>query len=207
MMMNNLILHPGLLLIFVGMIAYIVPKTLRKFVLALGPLVALGAVFSLPMGMDLSTDFINGYKLNFLYVDKLSLIFSLIFAIMAAIGGVYSAHNESKMEALASMSYAGCAIGVTLAKDWMTMIFFWEALAITSLFLIWCNNTPASRRAGFRYLLVHMLGGNLLLAGIFLKVGSGDFLIANLANGAHDVAFWAILIGVAVNAAIPPLNA
>ena len=43
--------------------------------------------------------------------------------------------------------------------------------------------------------------------GIFLKVGSGDSLIANLSKAPHDLAFWAILIGVAVNAAIPPVNA
>ena len=52
-----------------------------------------------------------------------------------------------------------------------------------------------------------LLGGNLLLLGIFLKVGSGDSLIANLSKAPHDLAFWAILIGVAVNAAIPPVNA
>lgn len=32
-------------------------------------------------------------------------------------------------------------------------------------------------------------------------------MITNLSSGAHDIAFWAILIGVAVNAAIPPVNA
>ncbi|MFQ9523158.1 MAG: hypothetical protein ACLR2G_06290 [Phascolarctobacterium faecium] len=49
-------------------------------------------------------------------------------------------------------------------------------MAATSLFLIWCKN-PASRQAGYRYLLVHMFGGNLLLAGIFLKVSAGDYLL------------------------------
>lgn len=206
MMMNNL-LHPGLILILVGFIAFIVPKAVRKYILALGPLAALYAVLQLNVGMDYSMDFMYGYKLGYLHVDTLSFVFALIFAIMACIGGIYSAHNKNKMEALCSMSYAGSAIGVTLAKDWLTMIFFWEALAVTSLFLIWCRNTPASRKAGLRYLLVHTLGGNLLLAGIFLKVGSGDMLISNLAAGPHDYAYWLILIGVAINAAIPPVSA
>lgn len=205
--MSNL-MHPGLILIAVGVVAMVVPKLLRRIVLAVGPFFALFAALSMPVGTDLTVEFFGtGYQLGYMYVDKLSYIFCMIFALMACIGGIYSCHNESRMEALCSMAYAGCALGVTLSKDWLTLIFFWEALAVTSLFLIWCHHTPASRRAGFRYLLVHMLGGNLLLLGIFLKVGQGSPLVANLAQGPHDVAFWAILIGVAVNAAIPPLNA
>ncbi len=206
--MTDMVIHPGLVLIFVGILAMLVPKVLRKVVLAVGPFAALYAALSLHIGTDANFSvFGTGYQLCYMYVDKLSYVFCMIFALMACIGGIYSCHNENRMEALCSMSYAGCALGVTLAKDWMTMILFWEALAITSLFLIWCRNTPASRKAGFRYLLVHMLGGNLLLGGIFLKVSQGDFLITNLSSGAHDIAFWAILIGVAVNAAIPPVNA
>lgn len=204
--MSNL--HPGFILILVGFIAMIGPKLVRRFMLAVGPVVALYAALNMPVGTDLSIGFFGtGYQLGYMYVDKLSYVFCMIFALMACIGGLYSCHNENRMEAFCSMAYAGCALGVTLAKDWLTLIFFWEALAVTSLFLIWCRNTPTSRRAGFRYLLVHMLGGNLLLGGIFLKVGSGDYVIANLAQGAHDIAFWGILIGVAVNAAIPPVNA
>ena len=168
--MTDMVIHPGLILIFVGVLAMLVPKALRKIVLAVGPFAALYAALSMPMGTDASITILGtGYQLNYIYVDKLSYVFCMIFALMACIGGIYSCHNENRMEALCSMSYAGCALGVTLAKDWMTMIVFWEALAVTSLFLIWCRNTPSSRKAGFRYLLVHMLGGNLLLGGIFLK--------------------------------------
>ncbi len=116
-------------------------------------------------------------------------------------------HNENGMEAFAALAYAGSAMGVVLAGDWLTLIFFWELMAATSLFLIWCKNTPSSRRAGYRYLLVHMFGGNLLLAGILLKMRTGDMLITNLVSGPHDAAFWLILAGVSINTAIPPLHA
>ena len=199
--------HPGILLILVGLIAAAVPKVLRRIVLAVGPFLALAAALTMPVGTDQSFEFLGtGYMLQYLHVDGLSYVFCMIFSMMACIGGIYSCHNENRMEAFCSMAYAGSALGVTLAKDWMTFIAFWEALAVTSLFLIWCHHTPASRHAGFRYLLVHMLGGNLLLWGIFLEVGGGHGLVANLAQGPHDLAFWAILIGVSVNAAIPPLN-
>ncbi len=202
--MSNL--HPGLILIATGFIAAIVPKSLRKFVLAGGPLVALATMLALPYGAEWVMPFINGIDLHIMNVDRLNWVFGLIFSMMAAIGGIYSMHNKSWMEALASMCYAGGALGVTLCGDWMTLIFFWELMAASSLFLIWCNNTDKSRKAGFRYLLVHMFGGNLLLAGIFMKVSAGEMLISGLASGPHDLAFWLIFLGVAVNAAIPPIH-
>ena len=204
MMLNNL--HPGLILMLVGLIAAIVPKNLRKGILAAGPFVALAAMFSLELGTDLSVAFTKNFSLNYLYVDKLSYLFGMVFAIVAVVAGIYSCHNENRVEAFCSMAYAGGALGVTFAKDWLSMIFFWESMAVTSVFLVWCNHTPASRKAAFRYILVHMLGGNLLLAGIFLKIGAGSPLIANLSQGPHDLAFWAIFLGVAVNTAIPPFN-
>ena len=183
--MSN-VLHPGIILILVGLIAAIVPKALRRVVLAIGPFAALATALTMPMGTDLSMEFFGtGYVLDYFHVDGLSYVFCMIFALMACIGGIYSCHNESRIEAFASMAYAGCALGVTLAKDWMTFIAFWEGLAVTSLFLIWGHHTPASRRAGYRYLMVHMLGGNLLLYGIFLEVGPGNGLVMNLSAGAH----------------------
>lgn len=205
MTMSNL--HPGFILIAVGLIALFVPKSLRRPVLAAGPLLGLGAVLTLAPGTNATLPFINGITLHYLHVDALSWIFALIFCMMAAIGGIYACHNSNRMEAFCSMTYAGSALGVTLAQDWLTLIFFSELMAATSLFLIWCKKTPASRQAGYRYLLVHMLGGNLLLAGIFLKVSAGDYLVMPLAQGPWDTAFWLICLGISINAAVVPLHA
>lgn len=202
--MNNL--HPGLILIATGIIAALLPKNYRKFALAGGPILALVAMFALSMEATWEIPFINDLSLHLLQVDRLSWIFGLIFSIMAAIGGIYSMHNKSWGEALASMTYAGSSLGVVFAGDWVTMIFFWELMAVSSLYLIWGSHTAKSRKAGFRYLLVHMFGGNLLLAGIFLKLSGGDVMISNLTN-TGDAAFWLILGGVAINSAIPPLHA
>lgn len=199
-------LHPGLILMAMGLLAAIVPKNLRRIILAVGPMAALAAMVSLSVGTDLSVKFMDNYELGYLYVDKLSYLFGFVFAVIAVIGGIYACHNKNRMEALCALGYAGGALGVTLAKDWLTLIFFWESMAVTSVFLVWCNHTKASRKAAFRYILVHMFGGNLLLGGIFLKVSQGDMLIANLVNGPQDLAFWAIFLGVAVNTAIPPFN-
>ena len=83
--MSNL-LHPGLILIAVGVIAMLVPKMLRKLVLAVGPFFALFAALSMPVGTDLSFEFFGtGYQLGYMYVDKLSYVFCMIFALMACI--------------------------------------------------------------------------------------------------------------------------
>lgn len=202
---SAMILHPGLILILTGIVAAIVPKAVKRYILVAGPAIALAAMFMLKYDTVWSIPFINGSQLYLLDVDALNWVFGLIFSMMALIGGIYSMHNESWLEALASMCYAGGALGVTLCGDWMTLIFFWELMAASSLFLIWCNKTEKSIRAGFRYLLIHMLGGNCLLLGIIFKVTAGDFMISNISE-VHDAAFWLILVGVAVNAAIPPIH-
>lgn len=201
--MSNL--HPGLILILTGIVAAVVPKAFRRVILVAGPAAALVSMFMLGNGVTWTVPFINDYDLYLLHVDKLSWVFGLIFCMMAFIGGVYSAHNKSWLEALCSMTYAGSALGVTLCGDWLSLIFFWELMAASSLFLIWGNKTEKSTKAGFRYLLVHMLGGNLLLFGIIFKVTGGDFLISDV-TATHDAAFWLILCGVGINAAIPPIH-
>lgn len=203
-MLNSL--HPGLILILVGVIAALVPKAVRKWVLAIGPAVALIAALMLTKGDLMIIPFINGMNLHLMMVDSLSWIFVVIFALLAFMGGVYSMHNDSWAEALASMAYAGSTISMVLAGDWVTLLFFWELMAISSLYLIWGNHTAKSRRAGFRYIMVHFFGGNMLLFGVLLKVTAGDFMISSL-TGAHDAAFWLILIAVCVNSVVPPLHA
>ena len=86
--MSN-VLHPGIILILVGLIAAIVPKALRRVVLAIGPFAALAAALTMPMGTDLSMEFFGtGYVLDYFHVDGLSYVFCMIFALMACIGGI-----------------------------------------------------------------------------------------------------------------------
>lgn len=203
----SLLLHPGLFLILVGVVAAIVPQNARKIVLAAGPVLALAMFFTLPHEADLLViPFINGWSLHLMTIDSLSWFFNVFFITLAFLGGVYSMHNPSWAEALASMTYAGATVSMVFAGDWISLIFFWELMAISSVYLIWANHTGRSRRAGFRYLLVHMFGGNLLLAGIFFKVIAGDMMVANV-SATHDAAFWLMFLAVCINGVIPPLHA
>ena len=199
--------HPGFIFFLVGMFACVGSYKLRKMILACGPFLALIAVFDLAPGMVKDFAFLPDWPSHYLYVDKLSWVFVLIFCIMGCIGGVFSCHNKSPLEALCSMSYVGASISTALAHDWITFLFFWELMAVTSLFLVWNDPRPGSRGAGTRYILMHTLSGNFVLFGVLLKLSQGQYLVQNLVNGPHDVSFWLILTGVCINVAAVPLHA
>lgn len=185
MMVN--FLQPGLIMIIAGLLLLIVPQSLRK-------IVVLGAPF------------ITAYAVITSAGDKLTLMVGIIFSAIAIIAAIYNLHVKDKYELAAEAVYAGSSISVVFATHWIGMLIFWEMMAVASWLIVICGRTEKATKAGFRYLLVHMLGGNLLLAGIVMKIYSGSMLIECL-TGQQDLAYWLILLGVAVNAAIPPLNA
>lgn len=86
------------------------------------------------------------------------------------------------------------------------MLLFWEDHAIASWLVVIATAYGSCVKAGFRYLLMHMLGGNLLLVGIVLKISGGSFDVTCLTDS-EAAAYWLMLAGTAVNAAIPPLHA
>ncbi|WP_232059416.1 proton-conducting transporter transmembrane domain-containing protein [Kineobactrum salinum] len=83
---------------------------------------------------------------------------------------------------------------------------FWELMALFSTVVVWCGGTEASRAAGIRYVIIHLLGGVVLKVGIEgILVGTGSLDIR--AFSAADFSTWMLLIGILINAAAPPLSA
>jgi multicomponent Na+:H+ antiporter subunit D len=206
--MTALALHPGFALILAALVLSIAPRRLRKVVLVGGCVAALAAWTRLDVSSTLSVD-VAGYRLSFLHVDATSLVFGLVFALVTLLGTVYALHNDNRVESVATLVYAGGALGVVFAGDFVTLFVFWELMAISSLFVIWEGRSERAAAAGYRYLLVHVSGGSLLFAGILLHLSRGGSpAVGALTSGGEDrLAFWLILLGVAVNAAIPPLHA
>ncbi len=198
-------LHPALILIAAAPLAAGLPGPWRKAVLLGAPVLAVASVTALEPGTAWRLGFL-GYELLPLQVDALSRVFALIFALTAFLGNLYALHVRRGGEHAAAMLYAGAALGVVYAGDWLTLFVFWELLAASSVFLIWYRSTPGALASGLRYLVIHFIGGSLLLAGVILLAGGGDVRVASL-TGTTGPVFWLILIGVAVNAAIPPLHA
>ena len=125
---------------------------------------------------------------------------------MAFAGAIYSLHEKDISQIIAAFIYVGSALGAVFAGDYITLYIFWEAMAFSSVYLIAVRKTDKARGASFRYILVHLFGGMLLLAGIFLHINATGSIEFNFI-GLNGLASYLILIGFAINAAIPPLSA
>lgn len=187
-----------------------VTGTLRQAVVIAGPVLTIAAVFiwEAPAADGAGSILLSGAPAadGALSGERLSLIFGIIFSVISLVTAIYNLHTKNRYEQAVEAVYAGSSIGVVFAEHWIGMLVFWEMMAVSSWLIVTSSKTTASRKAGFRYLLIHILGGNLLLAGIVIKLAQGSTVIENL-TGTGDAAYWLILTGVAVNAAIPPLNA
>ncbi|TAK04525.1 MAG: Na(+)/H(+) antiporter subunit D [Candidatus Manganitrophaceae bacterium] len=197
-------IHPGLILIFGAiLVPFLKGKAKQAYLVAL-PAIAFFDLLLMTPGQYGVFPFL-GQELVFGKVDKMSLVFGYVFTIMGVIGMVYALHVKQDGEHIAALVYAGSSLGVTFAGDYFTLFVFWEGMAFSSVFLIWYRGKEAWW-PGFRYILVHAFSGVALLGGIVVYAVTQK-TIAFGPNQAHGLAFWLILMGFLVNAAVPPLHA
>ncbi|HRK94963.1 MAG TPA: Na(+)/H(+) antiporter subunit D [Rhodospirillales bacterium] len=176
----------------------------RSVVLLLAPLAALALIWSLADGQVLAFEYL-GMTLVPLRVDALARLFATIFAIMAFAGCLFSLNQRSTAEPAAACVYAGSAIGVALAGDLITLLVFWELMALASTAIIWSAGTPASFRAAGRYLMIHLLGGMVLTVGIVAHVfQTGAVAFNTMPDGTASLL---VLAGFLINAAAWPISA
>ena len=196
---------PGLPLILGALLLPLFGQRLRA-VLVLGlPLVALALVWQVPDGVSLKTGFLE-YELAPVSGDRLSRLFGTVFAIMAFAAGLFALNRTRLVELVAGLICAGSAIGVTFAGDLLTMVAFWEVLALASTLVVWSAMTDQSRRAGMRYLIIHLLGGVVLMIGVIGHIADTGSVMFT-AMKPDSLAHWLILAGFLVNAGAPPLSA
>lgn len=184
----------------------LLPSRLRPATFLAFPLAALGLVWSLPDGPALTVAYLD-QVLVLCQADPLRRVFGTIFAVIGVLGGLYAFHVRDLGQQVAALTYAGGALAVTFSGDYLTLFVGWEVMACASACLVWAGRTPEADAAGRRYVLTHLFGGSLLLAGIALQVAtSGSLLLTPFAPG-ESAAAWLILAGVALNTALPPLHA
>ena len=109
------------------------------------------------------------------------------------------------MEHTAGLAYAGAAIAAVHAGDLITLFIWWEATAITSVFLILASASERANQAAMRYLLVQVASGVMLLAGAALfwrDTGSWAFGAMELGS----LGTWLIFLAFGIKAAFPFLN-
>lgn len=205
MMMSDFLtmLPPGALMMIVAAGLVLVPHHARQVVMLLA---IAGSAFSLTAGAGQHlTVALLGFEMMLYRADHLSLPFAIVFHIAATLNVFYGWHEKRATDHVAGLAYAGAAIAALHAGDLITLFIWWEATAITSVFLILASGTQRARHAAMRYLIIQVASGVLLLAGaamLFSETGSLAFAAMTLGSTAS----WLIFIAFGIKAAFPLLN-
>jgi multicomponent Na+:H+ antiporter subunit D len=158
----------------------------------------------LPESLAVKLHFLE-YDLIPYRVDRLSLVFGYVFHIAAFISVLFSLHVRDTVQHVSGLLYAGSALGAVFAGDLLTVFVFWELLAVTSAFLVWARRSKRSFESGMRYLIIQVLSGVILLAGVLVHVrttGSLSFEVI----GTSALSGWLILIAFGIKAAFPLMH-
>lgn len=202
--MSLLWLHPALPFLAALALVPVVGERGRRGLAVVAPVIALLALWALPPDAVASV-VLYDHVWVLLHADGLARVFAIAFAAYAGVAGIYAWTDSGAGTRAAQLGIAGAGLAVVMAGDLLTLFVGWEWLTVTSLYLVWQGRHPESWGAGLRYLAFHLLGATLLLSGIALRLAAGETGLTDLADG--SLAGWLILIGMLVNAAVPPLHA
>lgn len=195
---------PALIFIIGALLIPLMRGKIKSAFMLLIPVLAFVSLVSIPEGKHWVFSLLD-YDLILGRIDRLSRVFGFIFILISFIAIIFAMKVEDDVQHAAGLIYAGSALGVTFSGDFFSLYIFWELMAVASTFLILARKTKESQAAAFRYILVHVFGGLCLLAGIIIyihKTGSPEFGFMEL----KGIESYLIFLGIAVNAAIPPLH-
>ena len=158
-------IHPSLFLLL-GVIFTFVPFFNKKLVLLLFALISFLLSLFLNYGASIDLNFLS-FELQLFRVDFISKTFVIIFTLITLIASIYAINQKSILELRAAYLYVSAAIGAVLSGDLISLFVFWELMAIGSTLVILSNTSNKhSESSGLRYLLIHLLGGVILIVGI-----------------------------------------
>ncbi|MBT6406754.1 MAG: Na(+)/H(+) antiporter subunit D, partial [Rhodospirillaceae bacterium] len=195
---------PGLLLIVGALLVPFLKGTVRSSYMLALPLLGIWQLTMLEAG-TFGTMTTFGLEQTHVRVDKLSLLFGYIFYIAATLGSVFAWKINDRMEQTSAVVHVGAAIGAVFAGDLITLFFYWELTAISSAVIIWSRRTDRAYRAGFRYLIVQITSGLLLLSGTAMYANATGSIAFN-AIGLDSPGGILILLAFGIKCAFPMLH-
>ena len=156
-------------------------------------------------GAHLATQFL-GFDVVFFNVDQFSLLMGVVVGFLATAAVLYAYGSEAPTWVTAfALTYVATTVGTIYAGDWLTLIFFWELMAVTSTLLVWQHGGEAVR-AGYRYALFHGTGGTILLAAVVVhgasmlgSVPAAEIFLFSATTGIHPAATVFAAIGIGIN--------
>lgn len=196
---------PPFLIFYIGAaIVAVAPRRIQPFVMIALPIIGAYNVWSLSDGVSWQMPLFD-YTLTLVRVDKLSLIFGYLFHLAAFLGIIFSLHLKDRMQHVSGIVYAGSALGAVFSGDLILLFVFWEMLAISSMFLVLARRTERATKAALRYLLIQVLSGVILLAGILMHIyGTGSIAFEHI--GIETMAGCVILFAIGIKSAFPFLH-
>ncbi|VAW39291.1 NADH-ubiquinone oxidoreductase chain L [hydrothermal vent metagenome] len=198
-------IHPGLVVIIGALLIPFIPKgKVKQGYLLLLPLLAFIIIILTPEGTYGVISFMDE-KIILGRVDKLAKCFAFIFALMLFMGMVFGLRQKEDGHHIAGFFYAGSAIGAVFAGDLLSFLCFWEIMAFASVYMVTIKKTKSSFKAAYRYILVHVAGGVILMFGILLYYFEHHTLAFNLMEFS-GLSTGLILLGFAINAGFPMLG-
>jgi multicomponent Na+:H+ antiporter subunit D len=197
---------PALVVVAAAVVVALLP---RRAGAALGTALGAGVaawVAVLPAGVHLRASLFGFDVLPFV-VTPAGRTVALALSFVVAAGTAYGYGTGATRRHLSlALAYLGAGLGAVLAGDWLTLVVWWELLAVGATALVWTAGDDAARRAGLRYAVYHEVGGLALLGAVLARYvetgtfafgpGFGDGLLALVAA-----------FGVGLNVAVLGLHA
>lgn len=193
--------HPAVVFFLAALLVSVLRGTPRMAVMLLTPILSALNLYKAGTGIAVTATFL-GYELLPFRTDDLSILFGYLFHLAAFIAIIFSLHVRDRVQHVAALVYIGSALGAVFAGDLLTLFVFWEVMAVSSAFLVWARRTRRSMYSGFRYLLIHVLSGVLLLAGaLFIYRQSGSFTFDQI--GLDGAGGWLVFAALGIKCAFP----
>ncbi len=193
------------IIFFMGALLVGVTRGITRSVIMIAiPLIGAFNLYMLGEGTSYQVSLLD-YQLTLVRADRLSILFGYLFHLAARLGIIFSLHLKDTTQHVSGLLYAGSALGAVFAGDMITLFIFWELLAITSVFLILARRSERSFDVAMRYLIIQVLSGVVLLAGVILhtyQTGS----IAFEYIGLQGLASWLIFLAFGIKCCFPFLH-
>jgi len=171
-----------------------------------------GTVFTVPyvcgMGMHFTLD---GFRALYGTIAAFMWFMTTLFS--REYFGHYRNRNRYYLFLLLTL---GATEGVFFSADFYTTFLFFEIMSFTSYVWVVHDEKPEALRAGATYLAVAVIGGLVMLMGIFLLYDAADTLFfselagMNLCSNGNSVRIWAaglcLLFGFGAKAGAFPLH-
>lgn len=150
-------------------------------------------------------------------VDPLGLLLGVIASFIWTMATVYSLeymkheHHKKRYYPFLILALAGC-LGTFMAGDLFTLFLFYEMMSLSAYVLVIHEETPEAMRAGYKYLIMTIIGGLSIFMGIAItyqvtgNISLGQGGVFPGASAVGLLGFVGFLIGFGIKAGMVPLH-